>query len=120
MRAARDVERQAIRKVEGNSRSKSLAKHGKTFKKPSVGLDICVSDGESRYPRTRICQRQSARQAKPHCPLINGRDPQGASFFFDDDERPVIGLCGIGTMILPPQTIRREKREPQSKIPARR
>ena len=78
MGAARDVEHQAVGRIEADQRRITVAPVGDAFKQAPVRLLVARRDGQRRIHGARIGERHADPQAEPVRRVIHGHDAQRA------------------------------------------
>ncbi|GCC48831.1 hypothetical protein chiPu_0033187 [Chiloscyllium punctatum] len=90
VRAAGDVEEQAIGRIERDQRREAVAPVGDVVQHLQIGCGIGVVDRELRADRARIGQRQSDRQPGPHCGLVDGMQQDRVVIFCDHNAGEIV------------------------------
>ena len=116
MGAARYVEKETIRRVEGDERGISIAPVGDSFEKPPVRFHVVFGDRKGRIHRTRIGERHAEPQSENLCGVVHRHDAQRALDELRDDQR----LFRRGSIRRRgAAAIRREPPEPQGQVTPR-
>ena len=87
MRAAGDVEEQAVRRIESDERRIAVAPVGELFEERMVGRLVGLSDNEIGDSAARIRKGRTQTNSPPLGIFIDGDDTERALDFRDDGER---------------------------------
>ncbi len=88
MRAAADVEQQAVGRIAGHQRRVAQAPVGDALKQASVGIGVFCDGIERGMHGARLRQRETRVQAEPFRRIVDGDDQFGIAALAVDDERP--------------------------------
>jgi hypothetical protein len=108
MRAAGDVEHEAVGRIEANERRVAIAPVGDCFEQAPIGMRIGVCHSDPRIHCARVGKRHAWLEAKPRGRIIDGRKPQCALDLGGDDERR-INRC---VRVLPRDPVGRKPSQP--------
>ena len=87
MRAAGDVEQQAVRRIEPDQRRIAVAPVGDRFEQREIRALVGLHDRDRRMHRARIRERHAGAQAERRRGVVHGREPQRAFDRGGDDQR---------------------------------
>ena len=109
MRAAADVEQQAVGRIAGDQRRVAQAPVGDALEQRRVGLGVFVDGFERRMHGARLRQRETGVQAEPFRRLVDGDDQLGIAALAIDGER----RC-TNRFTRPGDAVGREPAQPQA------
>ena len=117
MRAAGNIEDQAIRRIERHERRPAVAIIGDGLEQRRIGGRIGIEHGDLRHSGTRIRERQAYSEAKCDGFLVERGKTHRALDLFGDDDRLIRRSCGAECPP-PPQPVDRQERKEEGEIAA--
>jgi hypothetical protein len=113
MRAAGDVEKQAMRRVERHQRGEPVAPVGDGVQRLGICCGVGIEHLDIGTDRARIGQRQPGVEAEARGIIIDGRDLQRVVLLGDDNAGRRVSRRGVART-LAPDAVGRQARQPQA------
>ena len=116
MRAAADVEQQAVGRIAGHQRRVAQAPVGDVFEQGGVGFGVFLDRLERRMHGARLRQRHAGREAKPFRRVVDGDDQLGIAALAVDGNCFILRPKGAasGNLTRPFDAVGREPAQPQA------